>query len=78
MGAEMKPISFVILLLVISGGIDLGLLGLTGVDFLGLIFGGRGTAGAQIAYCAIGLSAAFQLSPLLMGMHSGEQTRDGN
>ena len=74
----MKAVSFITFVLVIFGGIDLGLLGLTGVDSLGLIFGGRGTAGAQIAYCAIGLSAAFQLSPLLMGMHSGEQTRDGN
>ena len=73
----MRLVSWVTLVIVIAGGIDLGLLGLTGVEFLGTMLGGPRTLSAQLAYSAIGLAAAYQLIPLSLGLHSSEQTGEG-
>jgi uncharacterized membrane protein YuzA (DUF378 family) len=60
----MKPLNGITLLLVIVGGLNWGLLGLFGFDLVAAIFGG-GSALARIVYILVGLSALWQLGPLL-------------
>ncbi|WP_064695697.1 DUF378 domain-containing protein [Rhizobium aegyptiacum] len=67
----MKFINILTLILVIVGGLNWGLVGLFGFDLVAAIFG-AGSGLAPIVYVLVGLSAAWQVIPLLSAMGSGE------
>ena len=60
----MKALSVVTLLLVIVGALNWGLYGLFGFDLVAAIFG-AGAALSRIVYILVGLSALWQVGPLL-------------
>ena len=60
----MKILHPVTLLLVIVGGLNWGLVGLFDFDLVAAIFG-TGSALARVVYVLVGLSALFQIAPLL-------------
>jgi uncharacterized membrane protein YuzA (DUF378 family) len=67
----MKSINILTLILVIVGGLNWGLVGLFGFDLVAAIFG-AGSALSRIVYVLVGLSAAWQMIPLISAMRSDE------
>ncbi|TIO07204.1 DUF378 domain-containing protein [Mesorhizobium sp.] len=67
----MKFINILTLILVIVGGLNWGLVGLFSFDLVAAIFG-AGSGLARIVYVLVGLSAAWQIVPLLSDVGSGE------
>ena len=67
----MKFINIFTLILVIVGGLNWGLVGLFSFDLVAAIFG-TGSGLARIVYVMVGLSAAWQIIPLLSATSSGE------
>ncbi|MEN1928014.1 DUF378 domain-containing protein [Luteimonas sp. MJ204] len=61
----MKVLDIVTLLLVIVGGINWGLVGAAQFDLVAAIFGGQDAMLARIVYVLVGLSALYQIVPLL-------------
>jgi uncharacterized membrane protein YuzA (DUF378 family) len=61
----MKAINIVTLLLVIIGGINWGLVGALQFDLVAAIFGGQDAPLARVVYVLVGLSALWQIMPLL-------------
>lgn len=62
----MRALNIVTLVLVIVGGINWGLVGATGFDLVAALFGEM-SALSRIVYCLVGLSALWQIVPLLQG-----------
>ena len=62
----MRALTIVTLVLVIIGGINWGLVGATGFDLVAALFGEK-SALSRIVYCLVGLSALWQIVPLLKG-----------
>ena len=62
----MRALNIVTLVLVIIGGINWGLVGATGFDLVAALFGEM-SALSRIVYCLVGLSALWQIVPLLKG-----------
>jgi len=69
----MRFVNLLTLALVIIGGLNWGLVGLLNFDLVAALFG-AGSALARIVYVLIGLSAVYQIIPLVKGL-SGDQTR---
>lgn len=67
----MKLINIFTLVLVIVGGLNWGLVGLFSFDLVAAILG-VGSGLARIVYILVGLSAAWQIIPLLSVIGSGE------
>ena len=67
----MRAINLVTLLLVIVGGINWGLVGLFDFNLVAAIFGEM-SAPSRIIYVLVGISALWQIMPLLKGMSGGE------
>jgi uncharacterized membrane protein YuzA (DUF378 family) len=67
----MKSINILTLILVIVGGLNWGLVGLFGFDLVAAIFG-AGSALSGIVYVLVGLSAVWQMIPLISAMRSDE------
>ena len=67
----MKFINILTLILVIVGGLNWGLVGLFDFDLVAAIFGG-GSALSRIVYVLVGLSAVWQVAPLVSAMSAGE------
>ena len=67
----MKALNLATLILVIVGGINGGLIGLANVDLVAAIFG-PGTGLSRIVYGLVGLSALWQIMPLLKAFRIGE------
>ena len=67
----MKFINILTLVLVIVGGLNWGLVGLFDFDLVAAIFGG-GSALSRIVYVLVGLSAVWQVAPLVSAISSGE------
>ena len=67
----MKFTNILTLVLVIVGGLNWGLVGLFSFDLVAAIVG-TGTGLARTVYVLVGLSAAWQIVPLLSAMGSGE------
>ena len=67
----MKFINILTLILVIVGGLNWGLIGLFDFDLVAAIFGG-GSALSRIVYVLVGLSAIWQVAPLLSAISAGE------
>lgn len=61
----MKVLDTVTLLLVIVGGINWGLVGAAQFDLVAFLFGGQDAALARVVYVLVGLSALYQILPLL-------------
>ncbi len=61
----MKTLNIVTLLLVIIGGINWGLVGALQFDLVAAIFGGQDAPLARVVYVLVGLSALWQIMPLL-------------
>ena len=66
----MKLINVFTLILLIVGGLNWGLVGLFSFDLVAAILG-AGSGLARIVYILVGLSAAWQIIPLLSTMGSG-------
>lgn len=64
----MKPLNLLTLLLLIVGGLNWGLVGLFGFDLVAAIFG-AGSLPARIVYILVGLSALWQIGPLVAGLN---------
>lgn len=74
----MKALNIITLALVIVGGLNWGLVGLFGFDLVAAMFGSASIA-SRLVYILVGLSAAWQIMPLLSAMGSGEiATQRGN
>ena len=61
----MKPLHLVTLILLIVGGLNWGLVGLSNFDLVATLFG-AGSILARIVYMLVGLSALWQLVPLFL------------
>ena len=68
----MKALNIITLLLVIVGGINWGLVGAAQFDLVAAIFGGQDAALARLVYVLVGLSALWQILPLLKAGSTGE------
>ena len=67
----MRAINLVTLALLIVGGLNWGLVGLFGFDLVAALFGPM-SALSRIVYLLVGLSALWQVMPLLKGFSDGE------
>ena len=67
----MRAINLVTLALVIVGGLNWGLVGLFNFDLVAAIFGQMSTL-SRVVYVLAGLSALWQVGPLLKGFTAGE------
>lgn len=61
----MKTLNLITLALVIVGGINWGLVGLAQLDLVATLFGGQDAPLARVVYVLVGLSALWQILPLL-------------
>ena len=68
----MKTLNLVTLALVIIGGINWGLVGIAQFDLVAAIFGGQDALLARVIYVLVGLSAIWQILPLVRGGQVGE------
>ncbi len=68
----MKAINIITLVLVIIGGINWGLVGLLQFDLVAALFGGQNSGFARIIYTLVGLSAVWQIVPLMKAASHGE------
>jgi len=67
----MKPLNLITLILVIVGGLNWGLVGIAQFDLVAAIFG-AGSAIARTVYVLVGLSALYQIVPLLKAFQTDE------
>lgn len=63
----MKALNIITLVLVIVGGVNWGLVGLFQFDLVAAIFGGQDAMLARLVYILVGLSALWQIYPLITG-----------
>jgi uncharacterized protein len=68
----MKAMNIITLLLVIVGGINWGLVGLFDFDVVAALLGRQDAALQQVVYILVGLSALWQLYPLIRAFQTGE------
>ena len=62
----MRALNVITLVLLIVGGLNWGLVGLFGFDLVAALFGEMSTL-SRIVYILVGLSALWQIFPLLKG-----------
>ncbi len=67
----MRAVNIITLILVIIGGLNWGLVGLFEFDLVAAIFG-VGSMLSKIVYVLVGLSALWQLVPLVRSFSEGE------
>ncbi len=68
---SMKALNILTLILIIVGGLNWGLVGLSGFDLVATLFG-AGSVLTRIVYMLVGLSALWQLVPLIGTFGSDE------
>jgi uncharacterized membrane protein YuzA (DUF378 family) len=73
----MKALNLVTLILVIVGGINWGLIGVANFDLVAGLFG-PGSGLSRIVYTLVGLSALWQIMPLLKAFRIGEPAAEAN
>jgi uncharacterized protein len=61
----MHVLNVITLILVIIGGLNWGLVGLFQLDLIAAIFGGEAAILSRLIYILVGLSALWQLVPLV-------------
>ena len=74
----MKALNLITLLLIIVGGLNWGLFGVTQTDLVATIFGGSETVAAKAIYVIIGLSALYQLLPFARATTMDEVLAEAN
>jgi uncharacterized membrane protein YuzA (DUF378 family) len=74
----MKPLNLITLLLIIVGGINWLLVGVAQTDLVATIFGGQDAALSKIVYVLVGLSALWQIVPLIRAGSVGETAAEAN
>ena len=67
----MKTLNLITLILVIVGGVNWGLVGAANFDLVAAIFG-EGSALSRLVYALVGLSALYQILPLLKAFQLDE------
>ena len=67
----MRTINLITLFLVIVGGLNWGLVGLFDFNLVAALFG-ENSALSRLVYVLVGLSAVWQLIPLVRGFGEGE------
>jgi len=67
----MKIVNLITLILVIVGGVNWGLVGLAGFDLVATLFG-AGSSLSRVVYVLVGLSALWQVIPLIAAFGSDE------
>jgi uncharacterized membrane protein YuzA (DUF378 family) len=67
----MKALNLVTLILVIVGGLNWGLVGVADFDLVAALFG-DGSVLARAVYVLVGLSAVYQIVPLLKAFQMDE------
>jgi uncharacterized membrane protein YuzA (DUF378 family) len=67
----MRAVNLLTLTLIIVGGLNWGLVGAFDYDLVAAIFGGI-SALSRLVYILVGLSALYQIVPLLKGFSGGE------
>jgi len=70
--AQMRTLNIITLLLIIIGGINWLLVGLADTDVVARLFGSPDHLGARIVYILVGLSALWQLYPMVRAFSVGE------
>lgn len=68
----MRTINIVTLLLLIIGGINWLLVGVIQTDLVAELFGGQNAPLSRLVYVLVGLSAIWQLIPLVRSLSEGE------
>lgn len=68
----MRAMNLITLVLIIIGGINWGLVGAFQFDLVAAIFGGQETTISRLVYILVGLSALWQLMPLVRSFSDGE------
>ncbi len=68
----MKAINIITLVLLIVGGINWGLVGVAQFDLVAAIFGGQDAPLARVVYTVVGLSALWQIVPLVRASGTGQ------
>ncbi|MCW2285524.1 uncharacterized membrane protein YuzA (DUF378 family) [Rhodoblastus acidophilus] len=71
----MKALNLITLILIIVGGLNWGLVGLTDANFvtgIASLFGSAQNAVAKLIYVIVGLSAVYQIAPLSQAFSVGE------
>ncbi len=67
----MKTLNLLTLILLIVGGLNWGLVGLANFDLVAAIFG-DGSALSRTVYVLVGLSALYQILPLIKAFQTDE------
>jgi uncharacterized membrane protein YuzA (DUF378 family) len=67
----MKALNLITLVLIIVGGLNWGLVGVADFDLVAAIFG-QGSALSRLVYALVGLSALYQIVPLLKAFELDE------
>jgi uncharacterized membrane protein YuzA (DUF378 family) len=60
----MKAVRFLVMLLMVIGSLNWGLVGIFGYDFIADIFGGMTSAGARIVFALVGLAGLLGIGLL--------------
>lgn len=68
----MKMLNILTLALVIIGGVNWGLVGVAQFDLVATVFGGQDAPLARLIYVLVGVSALWQILPLLRAGTAGE------
>lgn len=68
----MKALNMLTLALLIIGGINWGLVGVAQFDLVAAIFGGQEALLSRVVYTLVGLSALWQIVPLLRAGHTDQ------
>ncbi|MFC6490071.1 DUF378 domain-containing protein [Nitratireductor sp. GCM10026969] len=68
----MRAMNIITLLLIIVGGLNWLLVGLFQLDLVAAIFGGQAALLSRIIYILVGLSALWQLMPLVKSFSEDE------
>lgn len=74
----MRALNIITLILVIVGGINWGLVGLFQFDLVAALFGGQDAALSRIVYILVGVSAVWQLVPLIRSFSARENRAEAN
>ena len=74
----MRALNLITLLLVIVGGVNWGLVGLSQFDLVAALFGGQDAVLSRIVYVLVGLSAVWQLIPFFKAMSIGETAAEAH
>lgn len=68
----MHVINILTLVLLIVGGLNWGLVGLFQLDLVAALFGGQNSSLSRLVYILVGVSAIWQLIPLVKSFSSDE------